>query len=48
VEDPVDHRAVVIPPVPLPRASRQQRLQPRPLLIRKIMPFQPIIIHSEI
>src|SRR6266516_4747456 len=47
-EDPVDHRAVVVPPVPLPRVSRQQRLQPRPLLITQIMPIQPIISHSTI
>src|SRR6266576_149236 len=47
-EDPVDHRAVVVPPMPPPRVSRQQRPQPRPLLITQIMPIQPIISHSTI
>ena len=37
---------VIIPPVPLPRMSRQQRLQPRPLRITKVMPLQPVIIHN--
>ena len=47
-EDPVDHQPVIIPPVPLPRMSRQQRLQPRPLTITEIMPLQPILIHRAI
>jgi len=29
VEDPVDHQPVIVPPVPLPRLARQQRLQQR-------------------
>ncbi len=48
VEHPVDHHAVIIPPVPLPRVSRQQRLQPRPLRVTKIMPLQPLILHDPI
>ena len=48
VEHPVDHHPVIIPPVPLPGMSRQQRPQPRPLRIAEIMPIQPVIIHSEI
>jgi len=28
--------------------SRQQRLQPRPLLIAQVMPIQPIISHRPI
>ena len=48
VEDPVDHQPVIIPPVPLPRMTRQQRLQPHPLRIGQIMPFQPVIIHGAI
>jgi len=48
VEDPVDHHPVVIPPVPLPRMSGQQRRQQRPLRTGQIMPVQPIIIHHRI
>src|ERR1700746_3830831 len=47
-EDPVDHQPVIIPPMPLPRMSRQQRLQPRPFRITQVMPFQPVIIHGAI
>jgi len=47
-QDPVDHHAVVIPAATLPRVRRQQRLQPRPLLIAQIMPIQPIISHRPI
>jgi hypothetical protein len=43
-EHPVDHHPVIIPPVPLPGMSRQQRLQPRPLRIAEIMPIQPVIM----
>jgi hypothetical protein len=42
-ENPVDHRAVVVPPVPLPRMRRQQRRQARPLLISQVVPIQAII-----
>ena len=48
VEDPVDHQPVIIPPVPLPRMTRQQRFQPHPLAISQIMPLQPILIHRPI
>ena len=47
-EDPVDHQPVIIPSVPLPRMPRQQRLQPRPLLITKVMPLQTVLIHGAI
>jgi hypothetical protein len=39
---------VVIPAAALPRVRRQQRLQPRPLLIAQVMPIQPIISHKPI
>ena len=45
-QDPINHQPVIIPPVPLPRMSRHQRLQPRPLRITKLMPFQPVIVHG--
>src|SRR6516225_10503060 len=48
VEDPVDHQPVIIPPVPLPRMPRQQRLQPRPFRITEVMPPQPFLIHGAI
>ena len=48
VEDPVNHQPVIIPPVPLPRMPGQQRLQPRPLIIRQVMPLQPVLIHPAI
>jgi hypothetical protein len=47
-EDPVDDQPVIIPPVPLPWMSRQQRPQPRPLAISQVMPAQPLIIHTAI
>src|SRR6516162_1842188 len=47
-EDPVDHQPVIIPPVPLPRMPRQQRLQPRPFHITEVMPPQPFLIHGAI
>ena len=47
--EPVDHQPVIIPPVPLPRMTRQQRHQPHPLRIVRScrfsrsssMPIQP-------
>jgi len=48
VKDPVDHQPVIIPPVPLPRMPRQQRLQPHPLVICQVVPLQPVIIHDAI
>ena len=47
-EHSVDHQPVIIPPVPLPRMTRQQRLQLHPLRITEIMPLQPVIIHGAI
>jgi len=44
-QNPINHQPVIIPPVPLPRMSRQQRLQPCPLRIAQVMPLQPVIIH---
>jgi hypothetical protein len=38
---------VIIPPVPLPRMTRQQRLQLHPLRITEIMPLQPVITHAQ-
>jgi hypothetical protein len=46
VEHPIDHQPVIIPPVPLPRMSRQQPLQPRPFLIGQVMTPKPVIIHD--
>jgi hypothetical protein len=37
-QDPPDHHAVVIPPVPLPRVRGHQRRQPRPLGITQVVP----------
>jgi hypothetical protein len=45
-QDPVEHQPVIIPPVPLPRMSWQQRLEPRPLRVTQVMPPQPVIIHG--
>jgi hypothetical protein len=39
---------VIIPSLPLPRMPRQQRLQPRPLPITKVMPLQTVLIHGAI
>src|SRR6266571_2296850 len=47
-EDSVQEQPVIIPPVPLPPMSRRQWLQPRPLRISQVMPFQPFLIHEEI
>jgi hypothetical protein len=45
-QDPVDHRAVVDPTVPLPRLRRHQRRQPLPFLIGQVMTIQQTI-HPE-
>ena len=45
-KDPVHHQPVIIPPMPLTRMPRQQRLQHRPLHITQVMPLQPLIIHG--
>jgi hypothetical protein len=37
-QDPVHHRAVISPPPAPARIRRHQALEPRPMLIRKIMP----------
>jgi hypothetical protein len=42
-QDPVDHGAVIIPPVTLPRVRGHQRRQPLPFLIGQVMPIQQII-----
>jgi hypothetical protein len=47
-EDPVNHQPVIIPPVPMPRMTWQQRLPPRPLRISQVMPLEPFIIHGAI
>ena len=45
-EDPVDHRPMVLPPCTPHRVHRQQRFQPRPLIIRQIVAFQTFLVHA--
>ena len=45
-QDPINHHAVIVPPVPLSRMRGHQRRQPRPFLIGQVMTTQ-MIIHPE-
>src|SRR5215510_14690814 len=47
MEDPVDHRPVIIPPRPVHVLRRQQRHQPHPLLISQIVTLQTLFVHTD-
>src|SRR5262249_17700416 len=47
MEDPVDHRPVIIPPRPVHVLRRQQRHQPHPLLISQVVTLQTLFVHTD-